>query len=117
MDGIHYFSGWAYNSGGDQYTVTNHWEVPPLNCIVQTSIVGMAAFDTEGNALIAITSAQYLDSNGVTRTDDFGNPPWDNSNPVTSIYYGSLVRFDWALQVANAWGNYIMNVFEWGPYV
>jgi hypothetical protein len=79
MDGVRYFSGWAHNSGCDQYTATNHWEV--LNSIMRTSIVGMGAFD-EGKVLIAITSARYLEGNGVTRTVDFGNRPWDNSNPV-----------------------------------
>src|SRR5579884_2984235 len=108
MDGMHYFTGWAYTTGSDEYTVSNHWEIPPLNCIVQTSIVGTYEFDDQANAMINITSAQYLDSDGVTRTDDFGGPPATNSNPVTSIYYSSLVRFDWAMQVSNCWGNYMM---------
>jgi hypothetical protein len=117
MDGMHVFWNNAATTGSDDYTVSSHWECPPLNCMVETIIAGYYEFDDQSHAQIAMTSAEYLDSDGVTRHDDFGRPPDSNMNPRTVIYYGSLVRFDWALQVSNCWADYIMNVYEWGAYV
>jgi hypothetical protein len=117
MDGMHYFWGWAWNWGSGPYTVSSHWEVPPLSAVVETSVVGFAEIDQNAYGLINITSAQYVDQYGVTRTDDLGPASAENPNPQTAIYYAKLVRFDWVLQVNNAWSNYIINVFEWGAYV
>ena len=110
MDGMHYFTGLAVNGGGDFYVVTDHWEVPPLNCIVQTQITCIDELDDQSRATIALTSADYLDSTNARHHDDY-------TDRVTSVSYPRLVSFDWQLVIINAAVNFNMNVFEWGANV
>jgi hypothetical protein len=115
---MHMFWGTAYEEG-NLYTVSNHWETPPIDCVVQTMIVGY--FNTRtatspvhsGTSQIAITAVEYLDDEGVTRRNDYGPSPRWNPNPCTNVWQTKLVRFDWVLDVGCAKANYLMNVFIW----
>ena len=98
---IHYFSGWA-STTGDNYTVSNHWETPPIDCIVQTMIVGSFNWDDSWGAQVAITAVEYLDDDGVQRRNDYGPAPYSNANPVVTVFQKKLVRFDWAIRLLDA---------------
>lgn len=96
MDGVHYFTGAAL-SEGEVYSVTSHWEVPPLRCIVQTQIVGFMETDDQSAASIEILGVDYVDQNNGVHHDAYDG--------MTSVY-SSLIRFDWGLVVNNALADY-----------
>jgi hypothetical protein len=110
MNGMHYFHNYAYNLDSDDYTVSYHWELPPTPTILQLSLTSYYEFDYQAHAQMGFTHVEYLDSNGVTRHDDYSEVP----EYPTALSVNGLTRADWELTVSNCWADYLANFFFWG---
>jgi hypothetical protein len=109
MNGMHYDHNYAYNTGSDPYTISVHYELPPTSTIVQLTLSSYYEFDDQGNVQLGITHDEYLDSNGVTRHDDYNNVP----EYPTAVSVNGMTRVDWEMTVSNCWADYMMNAFFW----
>lgn len=109
MNGMHYNHGYAYNTGSDDYTVSYHYELPPNSTILQLSLSSYYEFDDQAHVQTGFTRTEYLDSNGVTRHNDYSEIP----EYPTALSVNRLTRADWEMTVANCWADYLLNAYFW----
>lgn len=106
MKGMHYDTGFVY---GDDYTASYHWELPPTSTILQLSLTGLIEgldfhFMAQG-----FTHIEYLDSDGVTRHEDYTDP----ATRPTALSINGLTRVDWEISVIDARADWLLNAFFW----
>jgi hypothetical protein len=109
MNGMHYDHNYAYTTGSDDYTVSNHYELPPTPTILELSLSTYYEFSDQAHAQLGITHVEYVDSSGVTRHIDYPSAP----EYPTALSINSLTRVDWQITVSNSWADYLLNAFFW----
>jgi hypothetical protein len=109
MNGMH-CEHWAlYNTGSDDYSQSYHFELPPTPSILQLSQSGYYEFDDQSHMEMGFTHAEFIDSGGVPRHDDYSSMP----EYPTLLVISGLTRVDWLLTVSNCWADLLFNAFFW----
>jgi len=112
MNGMHHRSGYAYEIGGDSYSASWHYELAPKSTLAQLSLTSYFEFDDETKVDLGFTSCQFIDSNGVQRTDSF--PDIDLIDGVVHKFgRNKLVRVDWEMRVRDVHASWLLNLFYW----
>jgi hypothetical protein len=111
MDWMSYWASWAYNSGSDPYTYSNHWEFPPAPIIAQLSIADYYEFDDQATIELGFTHVEYL-AQGAPRHEDW--PDIDSWDSPRALGRNSLTRIDWDMRISNCAGFFLINTFAWG---
>lgn len=111
MNGMHQTQSYAYNVESDDYTASWDWELPPTPTLAQITLGHIYEFDDKSHVDLGFTSCQYLDQNGVTRTDTF--PDIDNFDAVHVFAKMGLVRADFQMRVSNISASWVANFFFW----
>ncbi len=110
MNGMHCEWWWAYNTGGDWYTTSYHYELPPTPTIAELSMIDYFEFDDRAQLDLGFTHIEYLD-NGVTRHDDFANI--DSFDSTKIVVHNALTRVDWSMQITSCATSHLINLFYW----
>ena len=97
MNGMHQQQSWAYNFDSDNYTASWDWELPPTPTCAQITLADFYEFDDKSHVDLGFSSCQYLDQNGVKRTDTF--PDIDSADAVHVFAKMGLVRADFQMRV------------------
>ena len=110
MNGMHCESHALYTTGGDFYSTSHHYELPPTPTIAQLSMVNDYEFDDQAKFDLGFTRVEFLDGK-VTRHANF--PDIDSVNPTSIVVQNGMTRVDWGAQVSNCAVSYIVNLFYW----
>lgn len=111
MNGMHQEQEWAYTTGGDDYTASWQYELPPTPTLAQISLGDYYEFDDQAHVDLGFTSCTYVDQNGVTRTDNF--PDIDQVGATHLFGRNGLASASYAMRVANCAASCVVNLFFW----
>jgi hypothetical protein len=111
MNGQHQDQIWAYTIDSDDFSYSGEYRLPPTPTLAQISLAGTYEFDDQSHVDIGFTSCDYIDGDGVQRTDTFKDIDWMDAPRVFGR--NNLVRAAWEIRVSNLAAIAILNFFFW----
>ena len=111
MNGMHCDTSYAYTTGGDEYTASWHYELPPTSTIGQLSLNRYYEFDDKAHVDLGFTHVEYLGPQGQTSHNDY--PDITSADPQLIVGITNMTRADWEIGVSNCWAEWLLNLFYW----
>jgi hypothetical protein len=71
MNGQHQEQHWAYTIDSDDFSHSGEFRLPPTSALAQISLGDFYEFDDKSHVDAGFTSCDYIDGDGVPRTDNF----------------------------------------------